>query len=323
LWGGRDRRPTVQAGTATSAAAAETPTPTAFPDRTREAAPPELPLAGFDLLVMSRETQQAPWQVYALDTQAGKRVRLTESGANDRTPKWSPDGRQVAFASDRDGDRDIYVADVAEMVERGASYAPLNLTRNEEPDWQPSWSPDGTQIAFSCYRDDNWEICVVAADGHHLERLTAHPESDISPTWSPDGSQLLFVSRRLGDADLYVLDRADNTLTQLTRSERDEYDPAWSPDGAWIAFVTQIGTQSDLYVMRADGVDAINLTNSAYANEFQPVWTADSEQVIYVSYTAAQGDHDLYVIGRDGSGQRVLVDSELDDLAPSRRDLGP
>ncbi|MBN1642742.1 MAG: PD40 domain-containing protein [Anaerolineae bacterium] len=323
LWRGCARSTGAPTQTVAVRPAAQTPTPTLLSSITRSAAEPAVLLPGFDLLVMSRADAQAPWQIDALDTRAGKRIRLTETTANDRTPKWSPDGRSIAFASDRDGDREIYVMDLERARAEGASYQPVNLTRNEEPDWQPAWSPDGERIAFSCYRDDNWEICVVAADGNHLERLTADPESDISPTWSPDGNRILFVSRRLGDADLYVLEIGGGTLTQLTRSERDEYDPAWSPDGAWIAFVTQIETQSDLYVMRADGSEALNLTNSAYANDFQPVWTADSQSVIYVSYTAAEGNHDLYIVRRDGSEQRVLVDSDTDDLAPSLRDLGP
>jgi TolB protein len=324
LWRGCTRPSAVPTATAVAGSAVQTPTPTFVPDSTRPVvAEPRIPLPGYDLLVMSREGAQSLWQIYALDTRTAKRFRLMETEANDRTPRWSPDGRYVVFASDRDGDRDIYVMDLERALEEGASYAPMNLTRNEEPDWQPAWSPDGTQIAFSCYRDDNWEICVVAADGNHLERLTAHSASDISPAWSPDGRQLLFVSRRMGDADLYTLNLATGALTQLTTSEYDEYDPAWSPDGEWIAFVTQIGTQSDLYVMPTDSFEAVNLTNSAYANDFQPVWTADSQEVIFVSYTAAEGDHDLHIVRRDGSERRVLLDTDMDDLAPSRRDVGP
>ena len=106
---------------------------------------------------------------------------------------------------------------------------------------------------------------------------------------------------------------------QLTTSERDEYDPAWSPDGEWIAYVTQIGDQSDVFVMRADGSEAVNLTNSTYANDFQPIWTADSERLIFVSYTAAQGEHDLYVMRRDGSEVTPITDDQDDNIAPSLR----
>ena len=101
------------------------------------------------------------------------------------------------------------------------------------------------------------------------------------------------TDRIVRPGDLFVIDIDTGELTQLTEGERDEYDPAWSPDGEWIAYVTQIGDQSDVFVMRADGIDQTNLTNSPYANDFQPIWTADSEQIIYVSYTTADGDRGI------------------------------
>ena len=71
--------------------------------------------------------------------------------------------------------------------------------------------------------------------------------------------------------------------------------------------------------MRADGGEAVNLTNSAYANDFQPAWTLDSSRLIFVSYTMADGDHDLYVIPRDGGEVTSLTADDYDNLAPSVR----
>jgi Tol biopolymer transport system component len=274
---------------------------------------PEIALPGYDLVLMSREKKDAPWQIYALNSLTGKRLRLTETGSNERTPKWSPDGSKLVFASDRDGNREIYVMDVQD----GSSLS--NLTRHKAPDWQPAWSPDGKRVAFSSYRDENWEVYLVAVDGTNLVRLTDHPESDFSPAWSPDGTQILFVSRRHGDADLFAIDVKTSELTQLTESELDEYDPSWSPDGEWIAFVTQVKDQSGIFVMRADGSAPVNLTESIYANDFQPTWTAESERLIFVSYTTADGDHDLYAMQRDGSQVTKLTDDDDDNLAPSLR----
>ena len=271
-----------------------------------------MPLPGYDIVYMARVNEDSFWQIYALNSSTGERLRLTETSSNERTPKWSPDGRQIVFASDRDGNREIYVMSI-----NGDRL--VNLTQHPAPDWQPAWSPDGTRIAFSSYRDSNWEVYVINADGTNLVRLTQHQDSDFSPTWSPDGSRLLFASRRQGDADLFVIDLDTLELVQLTHSEMDEYDPAWSPDGQWIAFVTQIGQQSDIFVMRADGSGAVNLTNSSYANDFQPVWTRYAEELIFVSYTASDGDHDLFRIRRDGRELARVTDDNVDNLSPCWR----
>ncbi len=299
-----------------------TPVPTAFPviASPTPTPTPTIILPGYDLAFMSRRDQDAPWQIYVMNSRTGERLRLTDTNSNERTPKWSPDGTRLLFVSDRDGNREVYVMDLEARME--GREALVNLSRNKAPDWQPAWSPDGRRVAFSSYRDGNWEIYLMDSDGSNPVRLTEHPASDFSPAWSPDGRQVLFVSRRHGDADLFVIDLDSGERTQLTHSELDEYEPAWSPDGRWIAFVTQIGDQSDVFVMRADGSNPANLTNSSYANDFQPAWSADGKWIYFVSYTMADGDHELYKMHPDGSQVIRVTDDNDDDLAPSVRPEG-
>ncbi len=306
--------------TATAAAARPTATPPSGIPTVAGTPPtptprPTIALPGYDLLLMSRRGADQVWQIHALNSNTGQRLRLTDTDSNERTPKWSPDGTRILFTSERDGNREVYV------MNADGSRA-INLTQHPAHDWQPAWSPDGARIAFSSYRDENWEVYLIDADGSNLVRLTNHSESDFSPTWSPDGKKILFVSRRGGDADLFVLDLESRNLTQLTHSELDEYDPAWSPDGQWIAFTTLIDEQSDIFVMRADGSSPVNLTNSRYANDFQPAWTRYSEELIFVSYTTAAGSHNLFRVRRDGRELVRLTDDDYDNISPCWRYLG-
>ena len=78
------------------------------------------------------------------------------------------------------------------------------LTNHDAWDGSPSWSPDGTQIAFESHRDGNGEIYVMDADGNNLRRLTSHSAGDRSPSWSPDGTQITFQSNRNGNGNIYV-----------------------------------------------------------------------------------------------------------------------
>jgi TolB protein len=327
FWQGRansrdTRASTPIVGTSSTRPASQTTAPPSAPTETL-APTPVVTLPGYDMASMARTGLDAPWQVYVLDSRTGQRVRLTETDSNERTPRWSPDGQRLVFASDRDGNRELYVIDLSVALSEGGDAGLTNLTQHKAPDWQPAWSPDGNRVAFSSHRDDNWEIYVVDADGSNLQRLTDHPENDFSPSWSPDGRQLVFASRRYADADLFSIEVETGELTQLTKGERNEFDPAWSPDGKWIAYVTQLGDQGDVYVMRADGADPINLTDSPYANDFQPTWSSDGQWVVYVSYSTAEGDHELYRMRPDGSEVTRLTNDEYDNLAPNWRPAAP
>ena len=99
-------------------------------------------------------------------------------------PAWSPDGNRIAFASERDGNWEVYV-----MNADGTNI--INLTKHPAKDGRPDWSPDGNRIAFSSDRDrkddddKNVEIYVMNADGTNPINLTNHPAIDSSPAWEP------------------------------------------------------------------------------------------------------------------------------------------
>ena len=80
------------------------------------------------------------------------------------------------------------------------------LTDNSAEDDSPAWSPDGRQLAFTSYRDGDWEIYVMNADGSDVRRLTDNSAWDDSPAWSPDGRWIAYASDRDGDDEIYVLE---------------------------------------------------------------------------------------------------------------------
>ena len=118
-------------------------------------------------------------EIYVMDADGGNQRRLTNNPASDYAPSWSPDGKRIAFESDRKGDLvkfDIYVMDADGGNQQ-------KLTNHRAWDGSPSWSPDGERITFYSSREGNAEIYVMDADGGSLQNLTNNPHSDASPAW--------------------------------------------------------------------------------------------------------------------------------------------
>ena len=137
---------------------------------------------------------------------------------------------RIAFASDRDGDFEIYMinADGTSLV---------RLTESKGTDYPSSWSPDGRKLAFVSDRNGSYNIYVMSVDGSEpTVQLTQGSEGIGSLNWSPDGRRIAFSSARDGNGEIYVVDPDGRNLVRLTNSDAHEYTPSWSPDGQQIVF---------------------------------------------------------------------------------------
>ena len=179
-------------------------------------------------------------------------LRLGLDGVTDDQPAWSPDGRQIAFVSDRTGNAEIFIAD-------SDGYMISQLTNHPDNDWGPTWSPDGTTIAFASDRTGNWEIFVVAVSDDIATQLTDSPGTDWNPAWSPDGSNIAFSSDRTGNLEIFATRVYEHDARQLTDDPNTDIEPVWSPDGRQIAFASNRSTVLEVYLMNADGSETARL----------------------------------------------------------------
>lgn len=248
---------------------------------------------------------------------SGKRViTFPEVAASD--PTWSPDGTKIAFTgfteepgnpSLDDNNNDVYVVNTD-----GSNL--VRLTDEPEFDGHPSWSPEGTKIAFqsSRFAGQSTEIMVIGADGSGLTRLTDSAGGDEDPAWSPDGAKIAFVSNRGGgDDQIWVMNADRFGPVQLSvdggDSDVDAQQPAWSPDGTRIAFKTfRFGYDSEILVMDADGSNGQRLTNNE-ANDSHPAWSPDGERIAFDSEPEDSATR-IFVVNADGSDAVEVASGE-------------
>ena len=189
----------------------------------------------------------------------GEPVNLTSHPADDTSPAWSPDGRRVAFFSDRDAEKkELYVLDLESgSVER--------LTHDEHYDSEASWSPDGAGIVFTRYfpapesgdHEGRGEIVRLDLESREETQLTRLGGYNGGLSHSPDGATIAFHRVADGRAEIWLIDRDGGNPRPITDTFVDEYSPEWSPDGRWIAFTAGVGHDGlgtfDLWLMRPDG----------------------------------------------------------------------
>jgi WD40-like Beta Propeller Repeat len=190
----------------------------------------------------------------------------------------------------------------------------------------PSWSPDGTMIAFHSARVPGYglDVYVMGRDGRFQRRLVSHPTAggepsdntrdDFEPAWSPDGAYIAFATNRDGNAEIYRMDTTGHSTARLTNNPADERDPAWSPDGRTIAFVSNRSGNSDVYAMRADSTDVRQLTR-ATESDSAPAWSPDGRLLAFESVRDRNAD--IYLMAADGTGQRRLTNEPAAETRPT------
>jgi Tol biopolymer transport system component len=178
----------------------------------------------------------------------------------------SPDGREIAYVSDREGSRGLWVQAIAELTPRGP---PRRLTQLPGALARPTYSPDGRWIAVHRAIDGQRDIWVLAAAGGLPHPITTDPAVDIQPAWSPDGAHLAFVSDRSGHRQVWVVPVADGHPAgpprEITHDALPKDLPAWSPDGAEISYRAGEGRESEIWTAPISGASARRITTGAVA----------------------------------------------------------
>lgn len=237
--------------------------------------------------------------IFTLDLAAGRVTQLTTGrNHNDQSPRWSPDGRRIAFTSSRGGNFDVYVMDAdGRNVTR--------ITDHAANDMDPVWMPDMQSLIFSSDRDSRSDLYRVWVNDRRVDRLTHHfVGRAIMPNVSPDGRSVAFAAQTLQrlqfwSYQVHILDLA----TGRTRGiDGTACWPNWSPDGR-LANVLLEKEPSSIQVRNADGSAGRALAVDPKRWAYYPDWSRDGRLIaLSVSPQHHEGeDWDLALIPADGS----------------------
>ena len=257
--------------------------------------------------------------IWIADVRTGAVTQLTNTKGADAAPAWSPDGRTLAFLSDRDGRRQLYVATVSGGQER-------QVTNVETAVSAFRWSPDGSQIAFTMAdpksaelraradRYGDFEIArreyvmshlwIVRVEGGAADRLTGGSAFTVGAfSWSPDGARIAFDAQPTpsmaseDDSDIYVATVAAKSVQKIVNQPGPDRNPQWSPDGRRIAFQTGMGRANFFFqdvrigILSLDGGAIVNVTPDFDESADLAAWTADGIYVTAEQKTAAHLFH--------------------------------
>jgi Tol biopolymer transport system component len=180
-------------------------------------------------------------------------TRLTFGSGLQTDVTWSPDGRFIAYASDRSGNFDIWV----QSTKGGDA---IRITNSEQHEWQPDWSPDGNSIAFRSEREGGGLFVVPAPFGGQQQKLSSF---GYNPRWSPDGSKVLFfgLGTRLYERPKVFVVRLDGSTPTEVSAFMEGYEQGvkrgaldWHPDGRRVSFLADDKSLQTVPIEGGEGV---------------------------------------------------------------------
>ena len=247
-------------------------------------------------------------EIYECDFDGHGVEQLTNSRSISLTPALSPDGRYLAYTDFTSGRPALYIKNLAEKKisvssKSGVSIAPgwrnnnevattlsfegdqkiylikpdgslsRKLTNSRGIDVSPTFSPDGSKMAFVSSRNGQPQIFIQNIQSGEARRLTFNGRYNTQPSWSPAGDKIAYSTmENKGEIDLFVINADGSGLQQLTRKSGENEHPSWSPDGGMIVFSSSRQGKKKLFVMSSTGENQRRLLQSE-GEEMQPSWS--------------------------------------------------
>jgi len=205
---------------------------------------------------------------------------------------------KIAFVGREGGD----VSEIYTMDFDGSN--PVKMTAYNSFTLSPQWSPDGTKIAFTSYKDGNPDCYITDVTRGTTRKISSFRGLNLPASWSLDGKKILMVLSKDGNEDIYIKHLDSGRLQRLTHDRAIDVSPAWSTDGEKIAFVSNRSGSPQIFVMDSEGEKVRRLTFEGSYNT-SPCWSPDGTRIAYEG--SASGCFQIFSIGEDGDNLMQLT----------------
>lgn len=308
------------------------PTPTDPPSLTVTTPPTTVPLPALEGVIAYSSDRDNTWQIIAMNADGSNETSLTANFGAYSRPAWSPNGQQIAMRMEIEMGSGLAVMNVRRENGKLLGDTPVAVLKAFADG--PRWSPDGAKLVYvTTENGGGWVTYTVELSSAAIARVPGIPENATNPDWSPAGNQIVFANyidpaQQLND--LYVINTDGSGFTQLTNTpEVNEDEAIWSPDGQKIVF-TAFQKQADgnfnkdVFIMNRDGTGIARVTTDP-GQDFDPSWSPDSKQIVFVSdrHENNDGNYEVYVINVDGTGEMRLTNNHSTDRWPAWRAKQP
>lgn len=213
------------------------------------------------------------------------------------SPRFTPDGRFLAYTTYHRGNQDLYITDLQQ------SKITRSLSRQKGMNLAPAFSPDGRTMVVTLSKDGSPDLYLMDRKGKVVERLTSRMGINVSPSFSPDGKSMVFVSDRSGQPQLYIMNMKNKKVQRLTFQGKENSEPSWSPKGDKIVYTGLVGGRYHIFTIDPKGGQPTQLT-SEWGDYESPTWSPDGKQLVFSR--RRNGHSEVCTIFANGKGMRVL-----------------